>query len=53
MDRELSPMERLFFRMPLGHSEDLALQERVVRRQQEEATNAPPHLRVMAEFGIS
>ena len=46
-------MERLFFRMPLGHSEDLALQERSVRHQQEEAANAPPHLRAMAEFGIS
>jgi uncharacterized protein (DUF924 family) len=53
MDRELSPMERIFFWMPLGHSEDLALQERVVRHQQEEAANAPPHLRAMAEFGIS
>src|ERR687897_1582042 len=31
MDRELSPMERIFFWMPIGHSEDLALQERVVR----------------------
>jgi uncharacterized protein (DUF924 family) len=53
MDRELSPMERIFFWMPLGHSEDLALQERVVRHQEEEAANAPPHLRAMAEFGIS
>jgi len=39
--------------MPLGHSEDLALQERVVRRQEEEAADAPPHLRAMAEFGVS
>ena len=53
MDRELSSMERIFFWMPLGHSEDLALQERVVRHQREEAANAPPHLRAMAEFGIS
>jgi uncharacterized protein (DUF924 family) len=53
MDRELSPMERIFFWMPLGHSEDLALQERVVHHQEEEAANAPPHLRAMAEFGIS
>jgi uncharacterized protein (DUF924 family) len=53
MDRELSPMERIFFWMPLGHSEDLALQERVVRHQEEEAASAPPHLREMAEFGIS
>src|ERR687894_1623167 len=53
MDRELSPMERIFFWMPLGHSEDLALQERVVGHQEEEAADAPPHLREMAEFGIS
>ncbi len=53
MDRELSPMERIFFWMPLGHSEDLALQDRVVRHQEEDAANAPPHLRAMAEFGIS
>jgi uncharacterized protein (DUF924 family) len=53
MDRELSPMERIFFGMPLGHSEDLAIQERVVRHQKEEAADAPPHLRAMAEFGIS
>jgi uncharacterized protein (DUF924 family) len=53
MDRELSPMERIFFWMPLAHSEDLALQDRVVRHQEEEAANAPPHLRAMAEFGAS
>ena len=53
MDRELSLMERIFFWMPLAHSEDLALQDRVVRHQEEEAANAPPHLRSMAEFGIS
>src|SRR5215213_1968185 len=53
MDRELSPMEQIFFWMPLGHSEDLALQERIVRNQEEVAANAPPHLRAMAEFGIS
>jgi len=53
MDRELTPMERIFFWMPLGHSEDLALQERSVRHQEEEAANAPPHLRAMAEFGMS
>src|ERR687889_1946771 len=53
MDRELSPMERIFFWMPIGHSEDLALQERSVRNQEEGAANAPPHLRAMAEFGIS
>jgi uncharacterized protein (DUF924 family) len=53
MDRELSTMERIFFWMPLGHSEVPALQERYVRHQEEGAANAPPHLRAMAEFGIS
>ncbi len=53
MDRELSFMERIFFWMPVGHSEDLALQERSVRHKEEEAADAPPHLRAMAEFGIS
>ena len=53
MDGELSPMERIFFWMLLAHSEDLALQDRVVRHQEEEAANAPPHLRAMAEFGVS
>ena len=48
MDRELTPMERIFFWMPLAHSEDLALQERVVRHQEEEAANTPTHLREMA-----
>jgi uncharacterized protein (DUF924 family) len=46
-------MERLFFWMPLGHSEVPALQERSVHHQEEEAAKAPPHRRAMAEFGIS
>src|SRR5215210_367089 len=45
MDRELTPMERIFFWMPLGHSEDPTHQERNVHHQEEEAANAPPHLR--------
>ena len=53
IDRELTPMERIFFWMPLGHSEDLALQERRVRHQEELAADAPAHLRAMAEFGVS
>ena len=53
MDRELRPVERNFFWLPLGHSEDLALHERIVEHAEEEATNAPPHLRTMAEFVIS
>jgi uncharacterized protein (DUF924 family) len=53
MDRELTPVERNFFWLPLGHSEELALHERGVRHAEEEAANAPPQLRAMAEFGIS
>jgi uncharacterized protein (DUF924 family) len=53
MDRELSSMERIFFKIPLGHSEVPALQERYVRHQEEEAAKAPPQRKAMAEFGIS
>ncbi len=53
MDRELGAAERNFFWLPLGHSEDLALHEISVRHAEEEAANAPPHQRAMAEFGVS
>jgi uncharacterized protein (DUF924 family) len=53
MDRELGPMEQTFFWMPLAHSEDLALQDRGIRHQEERAAKAPPQLRAMAAFGIS
>ncbi len=53
MDRELSRSERFFFWLPLGHSEDLSLQERSVRHAEEEAATAPPHRRAGAEFEIS
>jgi uncharacterized protein (DUF924 family) len=53
MDRELGAMERGFFWLPLGHSEDLALHERSVLHAEEEAANAPPHLKALYEFGIS
>src|SRR4028119_2103999 len=53
MDRELGAVERLFFRLPLVHSEDLALHERGVRHAVEEAAKAPPHRRALAEFGGS
>ena len=53
MDRELGAMERMFFWLPLGHSEDLALHERSVGHAEEEAANAPSHLRAGAEFGVS
>ena len=53
MDPKLTPVEQNFFWLPLGHSEDLALHERSVRHDEEEAANAPPHLRAMAEFVVS
>jgi uncharacterized protein (DUF924 family) len=53
MDRELAAMERFFFWLPLGHSEDLALHERSVGHAKEEAANAPSHLRAGAEFGVA
>jgi uncharacterized protein (DUF924 family) len=53
MDRELGAMERNFFWLPLGHSEDLTLQERSVRHAEEEAANAPSHLKALYEFGVS
>ena len=53
MDRKLGAMERRFFWLPLGHSEDLALHDRGVRHAEEEAAAAPPHQGAMAEFGVS
>jgi uncharacterized protein (DUF924 family) len=53
MDRELSERERFFFWLPVGHSEDLTLQERSVLHAEEDAANAPSHLRAGAEFGVS
>jgi uncharacterized protein (DUF924 family) len=53
MDRELTPVERNFFWLPLGHSEDLTLHERSVRHAKEEAANAPPGLIPMYEFMVS
>jgi uncharacterized protein (DUF924 family) len=53
MDHNLSPPERFFFWLPLGHSEDLALQERSVSHAEEEAAKAPSHRRAGAEFEVS
>jgi len=53
VDQELTFQERLFFWMPIAHSEDLAVQERSVRHAEEEAADAPPHMRAESEFGIS
>ena len=52
-DRGLTPWERNFFWLPLGHSENLSLHELSVEHAEEEAANAPAHLRTMAEFGVS
>ena len=53
MDRELGAVERNFFWLPIGHSEDLALHERSVSHAEEEAANAPRRLMPMYEFGVS
>jgi uncharacterized protein (DUF924 family) len=53
MDRGLTFGERVFFWMPLTHSEELALQDRSVRHAAEEAANAPAHLRAEMGFGVS
>jgi len=37
MDHELRPVERNFFWLPLGHSEDLALHERSVEHAEDDA----------------
>ncbi|MGH3088044.1 MAG: DUF924 family protein, partial [Rubrobacteraceae bacterium] len=49
MLRELTDTERLFFTIPLGHSEDPALHDFAVRLREEEVANAPPHLRAWHE----
>lgn len=41
-DADLSPMERVFFLMPLQHAEDLAVQERSVVEYQRLCDEAPP-----------
>jgi uncharacterized protein (DUF924 family) len=53
MDRGLGPPERFFFWLPLAHSEDLALQERMVLHAEEEAANVPSYRRAGAEFEVS
>lgn len=53
MDRELTAPERFFFWLPLGLSEDLALQERSVSHAEEKAANVPSHRRAAAEFEVS
>jgi uncharacterized protein (DUF924 family) len=52
MDRELGVMERMFFWLPLGHSEDIALQERSVGQVEKEVADAPEHLRGWHEHNL-
>jgi uncharacterized protein (DUF924 family) len=52
MDRELGVTERMFFWLPLGHSEDLALQERSVGQVEKEVADAPEHLRGWHEHNL-
>jgi uncharacterized protein (DUF924 family)/uncharacterized protein (DUF952 family) len=48
-----SPWEKTFFFMPLGHSEDLACQERAVALAEALVAEAPPELRRMLEHSAS
>lgn len=52
MNYSLTDAERLFFMLPLGHSEDLALQKQSVRYYEEEVTKAPAHLRWWHEANL-
>lgn len=45
MLRDLADAERLFFMIPLGHSENAAMHDLSVRLREEEVANAPQHLR--------
>jgi uncharacterized protein (DUF924 family) len=52
IDRELGFIERVFLAMPMGHAEDLALQERVAAMASTLAANAPPEYRVMSAMVV-
>jgi uncharacterized protein (DUF924 family) len=54
MDRELGNVwERVFFFLPLGHSEKLELQQRSVRLAEELIDDAPPHLKKVYQYSAS
>jgi uncharacterized protein (DUF924 family) len=56
MERDLSPMERLFFTLPLTHAEGpdhLERAEWMVRRAEEMVELAPPHLLSVYEHSLS
>jgi uncharacterized protein (DUF924 family) len=48
-----SPWEKTFFFMPLGHSEELEYQQRVVALAEELAAESPPELRKALEHSAS
>jgi uncharacterized protein (DUF924 family) len=52
MDQDLTVFERLFFVLPLGHSEDLDLQNRCVDYFDAELAHAPEHLRWWHEVNV-
>ncbi len=52
MDLDLTFVERIFFVLPLGHSEDLAMQERGIGYMEELADTWPSHMREEYEFGL-
>jgi uncharacterized protein (DUF924 family) len=55
MDRDTKVAERLFFMLPLGHTEGLDLPERaewIVRHAEEKVELAPPHLKPIYEFSL-
>src|SRR5690606_17045287 len=51
-DRELAPLERWFFYMPLEHAESLELQERSVREFERLAAEAPAELQSALEAAL-
>lgn len=52
MDCILTDTEGLFFMLPLGHSEDLALQEQSVRYYMEKVAKSPAHLQWWHEVNL-
>jgi uncharacterized protein (DUF924 family) len=53
MDASLTPYERIFFVLPLGHAEDLALQERSLRYCEEWAKSLPPSQQGFAQAALA
>ena len=53
MDQELALHERMFFSLPLGHSEDAVLQERSLAYAERVTNEAPPAVRPFYERGLA